>query len=252
MAFTPELARTLKAEHSQVTRDLHLLTVDLISNSVPSLTSPRAKEYLAHGLCRRLKVIARCLVQVFEICPPSRAALLERDERTDLEIALHAFAINVHGALDNLAWVVVFEKTPGTMDRRKVGLLKKDVRPLLPAAAASYLQDPKILTWYKDYSANYRDALAHRIPLYVPPASLLPAEQKQYEDLEEQITAAFNAADIERAGELLEQQSQLGVMYPVFAHSFGDSDTARPTYFHGQLIIDGKTLMEIVRLVLGP
>jgi hypothetical protein len=42
-------------------------------------------------------------------------------------------------------------------------------------------------TWYTEYSKNYRDALAHRIPLYVPPSALNKEEQEEYMLLEKQL-----------------------------------------------------------------
>ena len=47
-----------------------------------------------------------------------------------------------------------------------------------------YLNSEPIINWYSDYSKNYRDALAHRIPLYVPPSVLNKDDEKEYFELE--------------------------------------------------------------------
>jgi hypothetical protein len=251
MTYTPDQVAELRREHSRVLDDLPETLHMLLAKWWPTLTNPRAKEYLTHGVCRRITIIRRCIEQVFTIFPPDRTVLLSRDERSDVEIALHAFFINVHGALDNLAWVVVLEKCVTPPKRRDVGLRSKVVRPLLWPEASAYLHDPKIEAWLLSYSANYRDALAHRIPLYVPPSNMTDKDVERYRDLEEQMTQAAQARDFARANELLEEQQQIGSISPVFAHSFWDSDAASPTYFHPQLIADGRTLMEIVRRVAG-
>ena len=68
--------------------------------------------------------------------------------------------------------------------------------------------------WHTDLK-NRRDPAAHRIPLYVPPACLNPAEQERYAALERQIFAAKT----EQCKDVLNaQQRKIGTFVPCFLH----------------------------------
>jgi len=250
MTFTPETVAWIDMDHLDVAHALHRLPARLLAQWHPTLATPRAKEYLAQGVCRRLGIMRRCIDRVFEICPPGRVEKLGADERIDIEIALHAFVINVHGLLDNLAWVLASEANPGGVrDRRTVGLFRKELEPLLPPRALEYLRQAKIVDWHRKYAQSYRDALAHRIPLYVPPAALAPAEAQAYQELEARIADKLNRGDLEGVDGLLEAQRKIGSLFPVFAHALSGDDASPPAYFHPQLIADSRTVIEIVRAV---
>jgi len=67
--------------------------------------SERAREYAVHGFCRRLGTLMRAVDRVYEVLPPEREDIPERDEVTDATIAIQSFVLNEFGCLDNLAWV---------------------------------------------------------------------------------------------------------------------------------------------------
>jgi hypothetical protein len=46
-----------------------------------ALSNPRATEFARHGVPRRLKVLVRCITNVFDNIPPERAELPSREER---------------------------------------------------------------------------------------------------------------------------------------------------------------------------
>jgi len=79
------------------------------------LREETAIEYLIHGAFRRLKVLKRCLDNIYKIFPPERESLLKKDELTDLVINMHAFFINMFGLMDNLAWIWVHENKIETL-----------------------------------------------------------------------------------------------------------------------------------------
>lgn len=130
------------------------------------LTEERAQEYLVEGFGRRLKTITRCIANIFMIFPPSRTKLLNEDELADCCINLHALFVNVSGSLDNLAWVVKYEKDL-PLERKEVGLFYKKTQKYLAPNFKKLLK--KMKSWHDGHLKDYRDALAHRIPLYVPP-----------------------------------------------------------------------------------
>jgi len=100
-------------------------------------------------------------------------------------------------------------------------------------------------TWYTKYSKNYRDALAHRIPLYVPPSALNKEEQNEYMLLEKQLWDFSSLEAILQHNEMLEKQSQLGRACPLFAHSLNEG--SKPLFLHAQVIADFLTIDEIIK-----
>jgi hypothetical protein len=158
-SFTQEALVTMKRARRHVLRALRLAPLDLLSAWLPTITSSGGQEHLAHGVCRRLKILARAFDNIFRVCPPDRFELLEADERCDVEINLHAFVINVHGLLDNLAWITVFEGCPQALPHRnQVSLFKNPVQVHLSEPATRYLTSERLIQWHADYASAYRDA----------------------------------------------------------------------------------------------
>jgi len=249
--YTIETQEEIKLGYLTARHELRDLQRDLMTGWHQRLQAPRAKEYLAQGVCRRIGLLRRCMHNVFEICPVDRVDLFSDDERVDLEINIQAFVVNVHGLLDNLAWVTVFEKAPELEENRnQIGLFRGSVRPHLPEAAKRYLAEEKILDWFKKYATNYRDALVHRIPLYVPPCGMTNAEAAKYAELEARIWETMESRDLDGLQALQDEQAALGSILPVFRHSFGDKDAAGTMAFHAQLVADVNTILAIVRVVV--
>src|SRR5216684_1794536 len=125
--FPPDELTNMERAHPEVILEMRKVLEQIMVKWLPVLKSPRAREYLTHGVGRRLLILRRCFENVFAICPVGRTEPLSEEDRTDLEISLHAFMINVHGLLDNLAWVRVFEGTRGggLPARNQVGLFEK-------------------------------------------------------------------------------------------------------------------------------
>lgn len=150
--------------HSKQVYEATLMRTTALSQFV--LVQPKALEYMNEGVGRRLKVVFRGISNIFRIFPPQRTNLLNEDELVDICINLHAFYINIFGLFDNLAWVLVYERQL-TIHRNDVGLYFKKMRRHLAPEFDSYLQS--ILPWHDEHLKHYRDALAHRIPMYLPP-----------------------------------------------------------------------------------
>lgn len=80
-------------------------------------------------------------------------------------------------------------------------------------------------SWF-DYLVDYRDALAHRIPLYIPPGSLQPKYHAKAQDLEERKPPRSM-----RYGQRLNaEQSKLFMFQPLIGHSF--TEMPAPIAFH--------------------
>jgi len=210
------------------------------------LKNAKAKEYLLHGVSRRLGVIERCVENIYSIFPLQREQLLNWDELKDVDINLHAFFVNIFGLLDNMAWVAVYEK-----DRRK-GINKKDVglyrirtQEILSDNFRIYLNSDRMKKWHDEYLKNYRDALSHRIPLYVPPKSLTPDQQKQVADIEEKRNKAIKDRDFFLMDDVQKEEDNIGIPSPFFVHSLAETGN-KMVMLHAQVITDFSTVEEIV------
>ena len=178
--------------------------------------------------------------------------LLSEEERSNVQINLHAFFINIHGVPDNLAWAYVIEKSLEMKiegGRNGIGLFHKNTKPHLPDQVCDYLYSEPIKSWQKDYAKNYRDALAHRIPPYIPPSIQGPTQQERYKELDHQITEAVKHGNFDHAQTLTEEQDTIGAICPAFLHSFLDTTACSPVLMHPQIIVDAKTVMEIISKV---
>jgi hypothetical protein len=97
------------------------------------LASDRAREFAREGFSRRVTLMAYCIQNVFAILPPEQDAVPTREQNTDATINIQAFTINVFGALDNLAWIWVCEKsvtdkTGAPLPNKFVGLGRRNTQ----------------------------------------------------------------------------------------------------------------------------
>jgi hypothetical protein len=250
MKLSGEQAARTRREYERVAAHLRELPLELLYRVRPKLTSERAQEYFSQGIGRRLGLIVRCLENVFRIFPPERTVLLSREELTDVQINLHAYVINIYGILDNIAWTYVLEK--GVQDsiksgRAGVGLFAKQTQEHLPDRLVAYLST--LSEWFNDYAKNYRDALAHRIPLYVPPFSVTNGNEAKYRDLERQIWERIVAHDFEAVDRLKDEQASLGTVCAVYIHSYSDADASGPVALHPQMICDAMTVIQLLEQI---
>ncbi len=208
------------------------------------LKEEKAKEYLHHGVGRRLEVIERCIENIFSIFPIEREKLLRHEELIDVAINLHAFFVNIFGLLDNLAWVLIHEKRlAGTIDKKKIGLFKKETKEKFPSKFRQYLDSGPIKIWHDQYLINYRDALSHRIPLYVPPQTLNTEQKKKVEQIENKITDCIRSQDFDVLDKLSNEQKNIGSICPFFIHALSEN---KYVVLHAQLIADFNTIEKIV------
>jgi hypothetical protein len=206
--------------------------------------SDKAAEYLQHGFGRRMGTLVRCIENVFALIPMDTERVPEKNVLTDAQINIQSFFANVYGCVDNLAWVWVYEKgLEGKIQRNRVGLRAKhtEVRSALSGAFQEYLV--KLDPWL-DYVIEYRDALAHRIPLYVPPGGVKIANADAYNDLEQKIQHALYVAEDGNAYEYLKaEQKKLLVFQPLITHSV--VETTANFAFHVQMVVDFVTIDEL-------
>ena len=228
----------LKSRYAELINKLHQIG--------SALKNDKAKEYLFHGVARRLGVIERCVVNIYSIFPLQREQLLDWDELKDVDINLHAFFVNIFGLLDNMAWVAVYEKDRRRgINKKDVGLYRIKTQEILNDDFREYLNSDRMKKWHDEYLKNYRDALSHRIPLYVPPKNLTPDQQKQVADIEERRNKAIRGRDFSLIDNLQKEEDKIGTPSPFFLHSLPETDN-KMVSLHAQVITDFGTVEEIL------
>jgi hypothetical protein len=212
--------------------------------------SDRAAEYAKHGFCRRLDTLIHCIENVYEILPPEREDIPERDQVISATISIQAFVLNAFGCLDNLAWIWVFEKNVkrkdgNELERGDVGLGKKDVRRSFSDSFREYLNSRK--EWLGNLIA-FRDSLSHRIPLYIPPYVVDESKIDEYKKLEEAAFGDQGRADPKEYARLRAEQRKLCHFRPWMTHSVYEQSPQ--VEFHSQLLNDYVTIDEHGRTML--
>ena len=243
--YSDEGIEHLLREHPRVDMGLERLEVVTLQNS-DSLTNDRARTFLRNGVGRRLRLLRRCLANVFELFPPAAIKPIDQDDLDDTVINLHAFVINTYGLFDNLAWAFVSRHglEEAIKPHTRVGFFLADTKKYMPETLQSYIGSPKMVEWHLRYLKNYRDALAHKIPLYIPPAVYSEEEAEQFRSLQTLQNEYALAGDWTRVQALLDEQHQLGSAQPIFLHSFSDLETNRPVHLHPQMMADALTVVE--------
>jgi hypothetical protein len=206
----------------------------------------RGREYTFTGLIRRMDTMLRAIEYVYDVLPPEKEDIPETEETVSATILIQSFVINVHGCLDNLAWIWVYEtnqkdKWGGDLDRRMVGLSEGYwyLRKSFSKPFRKYLKSRK--GWFR-HVAEFRDSLAHRIPLYVVPFILSEGNTKEYNRLENEAFAAGLKGDYNEYDQFKTQQQKLGAYRPWMTHS--PTEGAPAAVFHQQLLQDFLTIHE--------
>jgi len=209
-----------------------------------------AQEHALHGFTRRLGTLIRAVNLVFDYLPHELDEIPERDTVVDATIAIQSFVFNTFGCLDNLAWIFVYEKAvtkaDGTaLDPQDVSLGAKAVRAKFSKEFNDYITSRD--DWFKGMK-DFRDALAHRIPLYIPPFIVTRDVMDEYNRLERESGDALRARKFADYDRLQEEQKKLGRFRPWMTHS--QTESADAIAFHYQLLADFNTVDEFGRKML--
>ncbi|WPZ13480.1 hypothetical protein T8J41_15170 [Nitratireductor rhodophyticola] len=214
----------------------------------------RAREFAHQGFCRRLGTMVRAIDVVFTKLPPELDAVPDRDTVVDATLMIQAFVLNAFGCLDNLAWIWVCEKPVttaegGELEPLKVGLgpKNKEVRASFSKEFAAYLA--KRQDWVDKHLKGFRDSLAHRIPLYIPPFIITPEVAGEYSRLEKACGEAVQKLNFVLYDKLQAEQRALGIWRPWMTHSV--TEMSPRVVFHAQLLQDYVTIVEFGREMLA-
>ena len=115
--FTAEDVATLNSAKDNAHTKFEGLRNKLIARTYKS---NRGREYAVSGLIRRLDTMIRAIDYVYNILPPEKEDIPDADDRVGATIVIQSFVTNLHGCLDNLAWIsalVVEQHGSATQDR---------------------------------------------------------------------------------------------------------------------------------------
>lgn len=212
----------------------------------------RAREFAMHGLSRRLHTMSRSIEVIFSILPPEQSEPPEKDILSDSMINIQSFVFNTFGAIDNIAWIWTSET--GQKDLKGdyipdkfvgLGPKNKSVRRTLSKSFQKYLES--IDKWFDSQTA-LRHALAHRIPIYIPPYIIHNNDSTKYQELSEKIKLAFVEKRWPDWQQLKTERDTLKTFIPLIQQSFYEEE--EPIEFHPQMIADFLTVEQIARHML--
>lgn len=240
--FSPEALESLARDYRTIT-EKHAKLMEAFL--VHEYKEERSKEFAQHGFMRRIKSMARCITNVFALLPPERTDVPTGEERHDAEINIQAFVFNTFAATDNLSWIWVSEKgvkkpDGGHLPRSQVTLRSERVLASFSPAFQEYLKSRE--PWFQ-HLEDFRHALAHRIPLYIPPYNVDPKNKNAYRELEAGMNAALMRGDIHEHKRLTDEQKKLTFFRPWMTHSF--SEQSKIVIFHAQMLADFNTVDEM-------
>jgi hypothetical protein len=245
MYFSKEAIQNLAESYGTMNARAEALIVSHLSYN---FGSARAREFAQHGFARRIETLTHCIENVWLTFEPDDERIPTKADCIDATAYIQAFIFNVFGALDNLAWIWVEEKkirSPegNQLREERVGLGKKhkQIRRTLSPEFREYLN--KNNAWF-EHLANFRHALAHRIPLYIPRYAIVNG--KAYEELQKAKDAL--KADPDEYDRLTEEQMKHVQFLPVMRHSI--SEKSKSVVFHPQLLSDFAIVEEIGKRML--
>lgn len=250
MAYTSEQVSDLLTRLPTVTGDLQTLMLSTVVQGQEA-EHPGVREHLLHGAARRVDVIGRTIANIFGRFPPGTERPLAKDALSDVQINMHAFVMNVYGIFDNWAWAFVYRHAlENQIPRRGVGLFQNRTTRYLPLVLRGYLGSHDMTAWHEDYLKSFRDALAHRIPLYVPPAEFTPEEGERYKRLESEKVGLIKAKEWERLDEVWAEQAEIGRPSFCFIHSYSEDEKPKAIFLHPQILSDGMAIVEFGNMFL--
>lgn len=246
LAMAADLYSPEQIEQYEQTRDDWLKRVDNLLDRVimQHFSVERAGQFAREGFGRRLGYLKHAILRISEVYPPN-AVEPTRDQVRDAEMLLQAFAINVFGAIDNLAWVWSLEKHVTHSDGSPLkprercfeGKNAKLLRNSLTPPIINALDNGK--DWFTTIG-KYRHGVAHQIPIYIP--QLLNREdQENLRIINQEIDKYITYGDYNNLASLFNQKFNLG-KYGSYMALTGE---IAPMKIHPQMVCDVATVVNL-------
>lgn len=271
--------RLFQIDKSQYAEIIRLIMI--IVNGVFPQT--QLYHFAYYGLLRRIKILNKCVENIFSIRDFYSEAIPSDDELNSITINLQCFIINLYGVLENLAWLyaICIDYNGTKFDNSFFAKKRKLLNTLPENIKESFIGDGKWL----DHIKNIRDLLAHQVPLYIPPYYVIMEKKDKWQTLESQkreiennfIQELFEMSKIrhssfelrtineitmdlqkqdeleakknEKISKINAEQSQYIIFRPVLVVGTSQEDSLH-IQFYPQILVDIKTVYEKVLLIL--
>jgi hypothetical protein len=247
MYFSKEAIIDLEKRRSEIAGKYQKLVEGYMS--LP-LKNARAREFATQGLPRRVKIMQLCIESVFIYLKPEEDKIPQFDILLEVTMNLQAFVSNTFGSLDNIASIWVFEKDVKGGDRKPIprkwvglGPENTQVRKSLSADFQQYLAT--LDEWFRVLQ-DFRHALAHRIPLYIPPYVVSEEKFAEYKQLD---AKKYTTASPDEYQRLTMEQMKLAKFAPWMQHSYEEG--SKRIVFHPQVLRDFCTVEEVALKMLN-
>lgn len=259
MLYSREQNELLYADYNRLRREIERLLLQLASQN-RDFEDNTVRDHFFYGAGRRLRGLRKATENIYNLFPLETTQPLSEDVLMDVQINLHAFVINLYGIFEN--WAIAFTARHGleqvVTNPMHRSFFRRELRSHLPDTLHSYVTSEAFTTWRDKYLKNYRHSLAHRIPLYIPPAWFTEEEGVRYNELEEEKFELLLGWDgssevdnvLERVKAIEGQQENIGRPCPTFTHSFIENDEVEQVYLHPQLLSDLGVVVEFGQLYL--
>jgi len=179
-----------------------------------------ARRHVSAGLSRRLLVLQHCRKWLRDECEKHESTV-DPHVSTQLSVYVNAYYVQLCGALDNLAWALVYEfKLVDPVDEEDFGTQKLAVLTGPKFAAAIGQAHPLIASRVQG-TANWhtglrklRDPAAHRLPLMVVAGVLDTKDHDEWKRLHAQAASEIANNNVDNYFELIFRASRLGKFRP--------------------------------------
>lgn len=248
MSLTSAQVKKINDEYSKVQVELNDLVLEISSFYDLFKENKNALDHYQYGLLRRIFLIKQCLKNFILIAPPHNPSYLPEDKRRDLNLFLHAFLINISGAINNLAWIwfyhhKIHEKENVENFKYKVNLFGKEYAKYLKQKIIKKCQEYN--KWYEHFK-SLRDPTAHRIPPYIIPYTVKSSEAERHNNLEREYNLE---KDDNKKTSLLKEMESLRDYEIFYMDSFMEDNHKGPVRFYPQNISDTRTFIELTKTV---
>lgn len=250
MLFSREDSIKLRTIFFQTRKQCHDLTLKYVSREYKTKLG---NEYACHGLSRRLSIMQHCVEHIYRTSPPNSKKKPSPAHLDQMTVHLHSFIINTYGCIDNISRIWVAENNITNNDKqlrnKEIWLSKKQklIWETLSNDFRTYLES--LEPWF-DILKNRRDALAHRIPIYIPPYVVSEDKVQLYLQIEEQEHKYLFSGNLDFYQKLKEQREEMEHFSPIFRHSFNPAENSATLLLHPQILNDWNAVVEISKLFL--
>ena len=221
---------------------------------VGQLSNEEARYYLRFGFIPRALQIKEARFQLLQVMEKSGGSALDVYHTTSLNMYLNSLYFNMCGAMDNLAWGMQHEASVVDdlgKDKRDVGLFARKFKQGLKNIDSSVAKTLGDCTEWGREMKEFRDPIAHRIPLYISRCVITTESQKEeYRAYERNLGETDYSEDPNAYMEAFRNMLQVGTFKAVFLGVYS-SGQIKQYPLTRTVKCDYQAFWKIAEIVLG-